>query len=34
MPSEKNIILEINQYMKTDKMPYIIFTGIEYLIKK
>ena len=34
MPSEKNIILEFNQYMKSDKMPYIIYVDIESLIKK
>ena len=34
MPSEKDKILEFNQYMKSDKMPYIIYTGIESLIKK
>ena len=34
MPSEKNKILEFNQYMKSDKMPYIIYAGMESLIKK
>ena len=34
MPSEKDIILEFNQYMKSDKMPYNIYADIEYLIKK
>ena len=34
MPSEKDNTLEFNQYMKSDKMPYIIYTGIESLIKK
>ena len=34
MPSEKDIILEFNQYMKSDKMPYIIYADIESLIKK
>ena len=24
MPSEKNNILELNQYMKSDKVPYIV----------
>ena len=33
-PSEKDIILEFNQYMKSDKMPYIIYADIESLIKK
>ena len=34
MPSEKDNILELNQYMKSDKMPYIIYADIESLIKK
>ena len=34
MPSEKDNILEFNQYMKSDKIPYIIFADIESLIKK
>ena len=34
MPSEKDNILEFNQYMKSDKMPYIIYGDIESLIKK
>ena len=34
MPSEKDNILEFNQYMKSDKMPYIIYVLIESLIKK
>ena len=34
MPSEKENILEFNQYMKLDKMPYIIYADIESLIKK
>ena len=34
MPSEKDNTLEFNQYMKSDKMPYIIYTDIESLIKK
>ena len=29
MQSEKNNILKFNQYMKSDKMPYIIYTDIE-----
>ena len=32
MPSEKNNILEFNQYIKRDKMPYITYAGIEFLI--
>ena len=34
MPSEKDKILEFNQYMKTDKIPYIINADIESLMKK
>ena len=34
MPSEKKNMLEINQYMKSDKMTYIIYADIESLIKK
>ena len=29
MPSEKDNILEFNQYMMSDKMPYIIYADIE-----
>ena len=29
MPSEKDGILEFNQYMKSDKMPYIIYADME-----
>ena len=34
MPSEKDNTLEFNQYMKSYKMPYIIYADIEYLIEK
>ena len=34
MPSEKNNILEFNQYMNSDKMAFIIYADIESLIKK
>ena len=34
MPSEKDNILELNQYMESDKMPYIVYADIESLIKK
>ena len=34
MPSEKNNILKFNQYAKFEKMPYIIYTDIEYLVKR
>ena len=33
-PSEKDNILEFNQYVKSDKMPYIIYADIASLIKK
>ena len=29
MPSEKDDILEFNQYIRLDKMPYIICADIE-----
>ena len=34
MPSEKDNILKFNQYMKSDKMLYIIYADLESLIKK
>ena len=34
MPLEKNNILEFNRYIKSDKMPYIIYADIESLIRK
>ena len=34
MSSEKHKILEFNQCMKSDQMPYIIYSDIESLIKK
>ena len=34
MLSEKDNILEFNQYMKSDKMPYIIYADIESLLQK
>ena len=34
MPSEKDNILEFNQYVKYDKMSCIIYADIESLIKK
>ena len=33
MTSVKDNILEFNQYIKSDKMPYIIYGDMEYLIK-
>ena len=32
MPSEEDNILEFNKYMNSDKMPHIIYAGIESLI--
>ena len=34
MPSEKDDMLEFNYYMKSNKMPYIIYTDTKSLIKK
>ena len=34
MPAEKNKILKFNQYMKSDKISYIIYADLECLIKK
>ena len=34
MLPEKDKKLEFNQYMNFDKMPYIIYAGMESLIKK
>ena len=34
MPREKDNLLESNQYMKSDKMPYIIYADIKSSIKK
>ena len=34
MSSERDNILEFNQYRKSDKMPYIVYAHIESLIKK
>ena len=31
---EKDNILEFNHYMKSDKMPYIIYVDIESIIKE
>ena len=33
MPSEKDNLLELSQYVKSDKMSYIIYAVIESLIK-
>ena len=34
MPSEKNNILEFNQYMKPDKMQYIFYADMKFLIRE
>ena len=34
MPRQKNKILKFNQHMKSDKMPYIIYSDLESLIWK
>ena len=34
MLSEKDNILELIQYMKSDKIPYIIYADIESLTKR
>ena len=34
MPSKGNKILEFNQYQKSDKTPFIIYTDLECIIEK
>ena len=34
MPSENTNILEFNQYQKSDKAPFVIYSDLEYLIEK
>ena len=34
MPPENKKILELKQYMKCDKIPYVIYADIEFLIRK
>ena len=34
MSSDKNKILEFNQFLKSDKVPYIIYADLESLIEK
>ena len=34
MPTQKNIALTLNHYMKSGKMPHIFYTGNESLIKQ
>ena len=30
----KKVILEFNQYMKSDKIPYIIYGDVKFLMKQ
>ena len=34
MPSEDTKILEVNQYQKSDKVPFVIYPDLECLIEK
>ena len=34
MPSEDTKILELNQYKKSDKVPFIIYSVLQCLIEK
>ena len=34
MPSQKDYILQFNQYIKSDNMPYINYADLEFLIKE
>ena len=34
MPSQKDNMLQFNQYMKSEKIPYIIYADLKSLIKK
>ena len=34
MSSEDTEILEVNQYQKSDKAPFIIYADLEWLIEK
>ena len=34
MPSKKAKVLELNQYQKSDKTPFIIYTDLEFLTEK
>ena len=34
IPLKKDEILKFNQYIKSDKIPYIIYAGIDSLIKE
>ena len=34
MPSEDTKILELNQYRKSDKAPFVIYADLEFMIEK
>ena len=34
LPSEDTKILELNQYQKSDKAPFLIYADLEYIIEK
>ena len=34
MPSQKDYILQLNQYIKSDNVPYINYADLDFLIKK
>ena len=34
LPTEKNKIWKFNQYMKSDKIPHIVYTDLNSFIKK
>ena len=34
MPSEDTKILELNQYRKSDKAPFVIYADLECMIEK
>ena len=34
IPSEETNILQFNHYLKSDKMSYIIYSDLEFLIKR
>ena len=34
MPSEDTKILELNQYRKSDKAPFVIYAALEFIIER
>ena len=34
VPSEETKILEFNQYQKSDKVPFILYANLEYIIER